>query len=291
MKFKFQITFLFFGSLLFQISFSQHYRDYYKNCYKADSLIYEKNYTLALEKYKSAFTSVDYVHYKYLRSAAKCAIRIKDFESAGRYLRQSIINTGFVDFFSAFKRVPSGRFKRTTYYKNIKDSIPHYLEQHKKNTNWEYSAIIDSLHYVDQRIIRGSKHAKGDYDIDTSMLPRNRYELDSTNFQTLLECIEKWGFPSEELVDANPIMILHHNMRLEKNEKYHPIAFKAVWEGDWDPRSFSWMYEQYCKWHKDSTFFGLGGDLSEENIKRVSENREKFYLRPLSHSNIKAVKP
>ncbi|MBN4082151.1 hypothetical protein JYT21_00445 [bacterium AH-315-B15] len=281
----------FFGLLFFQTSFSQDYGDYYKRCYEADSLIDLKQYALGLEKYKSAFSTVDYVHYRYLRSAAKCAIRTKDFQSAHHYLRQSIINTGYVDFFSVYKRVPSSKFKRTAYYKNLKDSLSVYLDEYHTRINWEYRSIIDSLHYVDQYIIRGSKRVKGDYDIDESTLPENRYVLDDNNFQTLLECIDKWGFPSEEKVGGNAIMLLTHNMRLAKNEEYHPIAFKAVWEGHYNPRYFSWMYEQYYNQNKDSTYFYLGSDLSNENRMRVIENRARFYLRPLSHAGIKRVNP
>ena len=285
--------------------------------------MYVKKYDLALEKYKAAFATVDYLHDRNLKSAAKCAMAVEDYESAAGYIRQSVINCGNNNFFSTYNRAPSWKFKRTKHYKSIKDSLEIYLAVYNSRINWEYCAILDSLYFVDQYVLRGTRHAKADYnlnvdslreiqniihqsvhhgkvytDINVDSLRKIWVNLDSSNFQTLLECIDKWGWPSEEIVKNEYfILVLHHNMRLKENEKYHEMAFSAVKEGKYNPLHLSWWYGQYYTWYKGegqqavpTLFTPTKEEVEEGDFERVNKNRAAFYLKPLSAFELKVLK-
>jgi len=263
--------------------------DYYHLCNEADRDIYHKDYEAALDKFEKAFELVDYVHAENYEKAGAYALQVKDYEKGYLYAKGAILNGSSSEF---WERREFKLFRKTQYYNNLIDSSNVWKEQHLASLNMEYNMLIDSLYYIDQRIIRKTRHVKGNYKIDKKKLPSDLYELDASNFQTLLAAIEKYGFPSEKIIGfegyQKALIIVHHNFRLKENEVYHPIVIEALRNGEYMPIDFAHMYEQYNRWSKDQTFFTVfDRNLSEENLKKINANRLKYGLKDLSAYKLK----
>jgi len=209
----------------------QTYLPYYHLCHDAAKAMYLENYELAQTKFEQAFELVDYVHTTSYEKASQCAIALGDFQQGYQWAQKALLNGSHNHFWKARK---FRAFRQSTYGQWLRDSIPYFQRQAVEKVDTVYLKQIDSLYFVDQYIIRGSIAAKGNYAIDKSALPENRFELDSTNLIALIQLIEAYGFPSEQLLGVDgyqkATMIIHHNFRLEHNEKYHPIVLKALFE-------------------------------------------------------------
>ena len=141
--------------------------------------------------------------------------------------------------------------------------------------------------FVDQYIIRKNRTYKKDYEIDESKLPENLFELDNSNWKLLYSNIHELGFPSEENVGKSAYfkarIILHHNLRLEENEKYHKEIFEFVKTGDYLPNDIMVWYEQFQMQVNGQTFFTTwDGDTTLENLKKIDANRRRFYLKGIN---------
>ena len=111
--------------------------------------------------------------------------------------------------------------------------------------------------------------------------------LDQEIFEKLLELIDQYGFPSEQLLGRdtyfNVATLLLHNFRMPQNQKYHAMALKAVKNGGYLPFDYAYMYEQYCEITDNGTYYmTFDQDLSEKNIIRIDNNRKAIGLPPLS---------
>ena len=283
-----KVLYLFIFTLLLTPIFAQDYAYYYESCNRADSLAYYVGDQAALDEIKKGFESVDYVHSENYMKAYSLAIRLKKFDEAFYFGRMIIINSGQKNRIHTKSR----DFKKSKQYQLLLDSTSHYLTLYNSRINHGYIQLIDSLLYVDQHIIRGSHNIKGNYQIDKATLPENKYELDSKNWGMLSHLIDSLGFPSEQNVGAeayyNAWIIIHHNLRLKENEAYHPKIFEFVGNGDYLPKHFSFWYEQYqTNVHDTSYFYTWDGNLSEENLKRIDQNRRRFWLKGLNSVEIK----
>jgi len=269
--------------------FGQSYLPYYELCNKADSLIYFNEIKLALNNLEEAFTKVHYVHAFQYEKASKCAIEIEDYEKGYLYAKKAILNGGKIKFWNKKELL---KFRKTEYYQKLQDSISYYDEIHYNSLNIQYKQIIDSLYYIDQNVIRKNRQVKGKYNIDNLILPNDIFDLDTLIFQKLIELIAEHGFPSEQNIGSEgyekSLIIIHHNFRKERYEKYHPIVKNAVFKGEYLPTDFEGMYEQYNIWYKNKTYFTTWDkDLSESNLKRINFNRLKYGLKDLSSIKIK----
>lgn len=262
--------------------YGQDYLPYYQLCNEADEQIYLKNYAAALQKFETAFENVPYVHNIKYQKASKCAILTKQYDKAYVYICQ-LRKQGDTNDFLNKKQFKA--FKKTTYYQQYQDDIVTYDAIRQASLNMEYIALLDSLMYVDQYIIRGNKSNKGNYQIDKKLIPENRFDLDASVFTTLLEAIDKYGFPSERMLDHksfhNARLILLHNLRLEENSEYQDWAFKALKTGHYLPNDYGMTYEQYYMNQGTTYYLTFDKDLSEENLKRLDINRAKIGLPPL----------
>lgn len=269
--------------------FGQRYIPYYHLCNEADKEIFDNNYQLALCKLEKAFEIADYVHAAQYEKASKCAILIGDFEKAFFFAKKSIVNSSDNHFWKVRK---FKNFRLSKYGRALIDSIGHYQQVAASKVNNTYLNFIDSLYYVDQNVIRGNKMVRGNYEIDKSRLPDDLFKLDSTNLNTLLQLIKVYGFPSERILGVNgyqkAAMIIHHNLRLEQNEKYHSVVITALFNGEYLPNDFELMYEQYSMWFKNTTFFTtFDRNLLPSNLSRINENRLRYGLKDLSAYKIK----
>ena len=103
--------------------------------------------------------------------------------------------------------------------------------------------------------------------------------------------IDSLGFPSEQNVGSeayyNAWIIIHHNLRLKENDDYHERIFEFIRMGEYLPDHFSFWYEQYQNNVNGIAFFYTWmSNLSDQDLKRINLNREKFYLKGLWAYNI-----
>lgn len=272
---------------LFTYAFGQDYKNYYLDCNLSDSLSYNQQNEQALIKLKEAFTKVDYVHSKNFVKAYHLAIKLKKYDEAFEFGKMIIINSGEKNKIIT----QSSEFKKTCYYKNLKDSIDEYTNKFNNRINHFYKSIIDSLYYIDQRIIRNNRSIKKKYKIISKSLPNDRFELDSVNWLILSKLIDSLGFPSEQNVGyetySKASIIIHHNLRLEKNSRYHNRIFEFIKNGDYLPENFFFWYEQYQMQIIGNTFFTTWDkNTSTENLKRIDINRRAFYLKGINSYKI-----
>lgn len=258
----------------------QDYSNYYISCNTADSLEYIGLSQQALDTFKVAFGSVDYVHSNKYSDAYQLAIKLEAFQDAFEFGKMIIINSGNKNLI----RTRSTSFKNSKYFDWLKDSTDIYLKKYNSRVNHEYIKVIDSLYYIDQKVIRKNKSVKGNYKIEKNILPENLFELDNVNWKHLHRLIDSLGFPSERNVGLkaynNAWIIIHHNLRLKENEEYHNEIFQSIENGEYLPEHFCFWYEQFQTWTNGrGFFFTWNGDTSEENLKRVNLNRRLFYLK------------
>ena len=269
--------------LLFRFfSVAQNYPSYYLLCNKADSLQFLGQKEAAFRTYNQAFQMVSFVHTKKLQKAYLLAIELRAYNAAFDLGRLIIRNSGQPDLI----KVKNRRFKRSSCYQSLKDSSAYYLEIYHNRINHDFVALIDSLIFIDQYIIRGNKTYKAAYQINLRSLPLKLFDLDSSNWQLLYSSIQKWGFPSEENIgyEANQKVwaILHHNLRLIENEKYHAEIFNFVESGAYLPEDLVVWYEQFQQQNYNQTYFTTwDGNLSTENLERIENNLRRFYLKGL----------
>lgn len=270
---------------------SQDYVFYYETCNYADSLRYVGKKEEALKKYKEAFATVDYVHSEKLYKASYVSAELNKLEEAYNFAKQAMIHSGNPKIYLKDYKA----FRKSKYYRQLKDSTESFLTIFNKRIDHKYISIIDSLDYIDQYIIRGNKskrYKKMKYQIDESQLPENRFDLDSSNWALLYQLIHERGFPSEQNIGSEKNLtawyVLHHNLRLKENEKYHQEIFGFIRKGETLPRENYFWYEQYQQIVHGTTFFTTwDGNLSPENIVRINENRKKFYLKSLNSFELK----
>lgn len=266
----------------------QYYDSYYKSCNTADSLAYFGKKTISIDTFKLAFESVNFVHAEKYGDAFDVAIDNGDFQSAFEFGKMSIINSGII----SFARPRSLKFKRSLYFKQLMDSVEFYLETYNKRVNHSYIKLIDSLFYIDQRIIRKIRSVRGNYTFDQSFLDKSNSEKDSLNWNCLHNLIDSLGFPSQKNVGykayRNAVTIIQHNLREKGFEKYHPAIFDAIKMGDYLPTDFAFWYEQYQTVVKGkSYFYSWNGDTSKAAFALINTNRRAFYLKPTSAYKIK----
>lgn len=264
--------------------FSQDYSTFYRCANSADSLSYHKNYQKALDTIEYGFKTVDYIPSPYLQKALFLAVKLKEDEKSYHYAKLSVINSGT-------KKFPSN-FLKTKAYSAIKDSLDFFIATHNKRINHEYIALIDSIFFVDQNIVRNNKTVKGNYDIEKSELPENRFELDKSNWELLHQLIQTHGFPSEQNVGLKTYRkvwaILVHSLRLNENVSQHEEIFSYIKSGEYLPSDIFLWYEQYNQNELKQTFFSTwDGNTSPENLARIDANQRKFFLKGIYSFELK----
>jgi hypothetical protein len=285
------------------ITFGQNtnnYIDYYNLTNKGDSLFYFKNVSLAYECYKKAFEMVDYIHISKLLRGAALAAKQNDFNSVYKFSKFAEIQGAETDYFiykEFYKWRVFKQYRKTLYYKVFMDSLKRFQTMYFENLNIDYKKQIDSLYYIDQRIIRQNKSVKGNYKIDKSSLPDNLFDLDSLVFANILALIDKYGFATEENIGPvsfrNLSIIYHHNIRLPENEKYINLAQKALKEGAFLPDNYAWMYDQSREFLKEKPYFYYDCDtinLNELTKKEINKRRYEWGIKPLEAFKIKVTK-
>jgi len=280
MKTIFLITFL----LLAINSVGQNYQNYYKLCNSSDSLAYLGLYKQALDTLETAFEAVDVVHSRNYIDAYHLAIKLKQYDKAVKYGKKAIIISGNKNI---IRTKSSKDFRKSIYYSSIIDSCDYFVQIFNDRVNHTFQDKIDSLYYIDQRIVRKNRSVRGNYNINKDELPINRFDLDSSNWSVFHRLVQEYGFPSEENVGyesyRKACILIIHNLRISGYEKYHDEYFNYITLGYYLPTNVVLWYEQYNMNVLGQTFFTTWDkNISEENIQRIDSNRRKFNLKGMN---------
>lgn len=268
--------------------FSQPYPHYYSVIHTALEAQYEGKHAFAITHFDSAFSLVPYVHIQTYEKAALSALAVKDHPKAYEWIKKAISQGANPQF---WKTDVSREFKKTAYSEFIQDSSRIWEEAAQRQINQPYLALIDSLYYLDQRIIRNNRRVKGDYEIDRTTLPENLFELDEAIWDTLLAAIDRWRFPSEQVLGSEGQkkvdIILLHNGRLEENTDDLPMLRAAVLAGHYPPDDFAGMYDQRLMFMGKEPFFYVLGKvdpktLSDSEKEEVDKRRAELGVKPRS---------
>ena len=114
-------------------------------------------------------------------------------------------------------------------YEQINIALLEENKIHQRNFNYLYKNAIDSMYNIDQKA-----RNTGIPDV---------YEVDSLNYNLLLNLIDKYGYPCEKTIGSasafNAFIMILHMDRDEGNKVFGPILNKALAEGDIWPRGYA----------------------------------------------------
>lgn len=257
-------------SLYMGIVQGQNYIPYYNLVNEGNKLLYHKKYQEAADQYEKAMKLVKYVHCDTYTAAAIAQSHLNQYKKATAYLEKSIVQGGWT-----YVQIKGARFQdefaATPAYQQLTSEDASLV---KVQINAIYVHQLDSLYHIDQEIIRkDGKHQE------------SAMYSDSLNFAALLKLIDKYGFPSEQIVGLAAAhqaeIIIHHNARLPQNEAYWPLWQDAVKKGELNPEVYAWMYDQYLAWFKKETPYFYHciapiDKLSKAELELVDQHRKEW---------------
>ena len=265
-----------------------NYIEYYNLINEGNKAYFEKNYKKSLANYQEGFEKVEYVHSINYAKAARSANKTKNYKLTSNYLYEAI-KRGYPS--KIIERKEFKTFRKKNEYKTLKFLLK---EKDSNQIKEQYKRKIDSLHFIDQNILRGNKTVKG-FELNLNL----KYS-DSLNFKCLLNLIEKNNFPSEKNLGFDGYrkskVIIHHNARLIKNAYYHQILREYVYSGEFIPEHYCWIIDQYQELKKEPLIYYHWDvaknikDLSENDKKRIDKRRNEIGMPSINRIEISTRK-
>lgn len=238
-KLKFSLLLMVILGVYNPVGSQSNYIEYYNLVNQANRSWHEKDYAKSLQNFQEAFEKVEYVHSINFAKAARTAAKIEDFKLTKRYILEAIKKgypNNFIDS-KIFKK-----FRKSDEYKALKTQMGKAQVERESSVNKEYKSEIDSLHFIDQHILRGRNNVTGFIED-----PNLQYS-DSANFSYLLKLIDLYGFPSERNIGfegySKSWVIIHHSARLPNNHYYHPSLLAYLKAGEYSPENYCWVIDQ-----------------------------------------------
>ena len=215
------------------------YIEYHNLMNRANECRYKKDFEKSLQLFQDGFKKVGYVHSINYAKAAMSAAKLKKYDLVQLYMSKAIA-AGYPTTFVNSKFFKG--FRKSKEYLHFKEKLENIETNFESKFNTVYKRKIDSLHYIDQKIIRGNNQVE-EFKID----PQLSYS-DASNFECLLDLIEKFGFPSEQTIGYQGYrkswIIIHHSARLIENHNYHSTLLDYVKSGAYLPENYCWVIDQ-----------------------------------------------
>lgn len=261
------------------------YIRYYNLCNEARHQLYLKHQAMALQYFDTALHAVDNPQLQPILNALFTAAALGLKEKTAYYLRMAVTHGRHPDVI----KLKQFRFLVSEAgYKPLADSLPIYAQQYKRRLNAVYSRSIDSLYYIDQ-LLRNTKVLPSIAGITMATIKAASSDPDQALFLCLQQWIRLYGFPSERKISeegqTRAALILHHNVRLPKNEAYLKTLYTALLQGEYNPEDYAWVYDQNRIMHNQLPWFYYGvadiAGLTAQQKQEINNRRRMHGIKPL----------
>lgn len=181
---------LFFLSIT-KISFGQDYIDYHKLINKAEIKIVESDFENSLNHYQKAFELIDKPFAKDLYNASLCSAKSNNDSITYLLVKQQVQKGIPLKF---FKSKYYKHFKKSNFWETLKRDEKTLIRLAKLNVNQDYLNKLKELEKLDQKI----RKRKYGYPMSDTIR-----KVDSLNMLKLVSLIDKFGYPSENVIGIN----------------------------------------------------------------------------------------
>ena len=216
---------------------------YYENINEGKKFAIQKDWSSALNSYRSAFASYEYPFARDCDNALELSVTAKDTVNL-EYFLQKALTTGIriIDIESSGL---TKNYLNSNFYSQIKEKEDSLLTIYSSKINWELRNEINQMFLQDQEIREEYYNAN----VFQKKSIRKKWEgLNSRQVARLIEITKQYGFPGEKLIglDRNemhpkirtnnysagmPIVILIHHFS-EPNSSYDDLLEKEVESGN-----------------------------------------------------------
>jgi len=251
----------------------QDYLNYFHKINNAKLLLENGEYIKANNEYERAFSIVKNYHSEYIEGYIKTCKKLrkrkkvkelKVFLSSNTISNNQLFTNQISRIHSLDQKVRTKKYvkARNFFYKSIKDT----------NTDNRTQKEINIINLIE-----------------------DWRKTDSTNIETILGFISKYGFPSERKVGLKSyhqaIVILLHFDKDENNERLAEILDKALKQGEILPKDYAWIIDRRLNLYGNEQLyysipFNLHG-LSKDKLKYYNTNRHKIGMPKLNKAKIK----
>lgn len=248
------------------------YPEYYRGFNEVNMLVNSGDTKKALSIFDDLYKKIPHVPSSHFFKMAKVFAENDLCTISAKYLKKS-----FQNGYEYAGKTNANKFITDCSFE-LEEIFEKESEFHELSFNYEYKSQIDSMFKADQKA-----RMESDYE--------SMKTIDSLNMITLLNQIEKMGYPNEKLIGHNSasrafILILH--MDRDKNNKiFKPILDKAYNKGFLHPRSYAWIVDRRRAWGDEELepyYYHMPSkkydNFSLEQINEINIRRDSIGLEP-----------
>ncbi len=170
------------------ICFGQDYIEYHKLINKAEIKIVESDFENSLNHYQKAFEMVDKPFAKDLYNASLCSEKLNNDSITYLLVKQQVQKGIPLKFFKSKYYM---HFKKSNFWETLKREEKTLIRLAKQNVNQDYLNKLKELEKLDQKI----RKRKYGYPMSDTIR-----KVDSINMLKLVSLIDKFGYPSENVI-------------------------------------------------------------------------------------------
>ncbi len=211
---------------------------YYPLISQAEMDIVNNQLEDAVAKYQQAFANADKVFAKDYHNALICAIKTANYSLAFNFAEKLILKGYTLEKFGI---APLDILTHQEKWNNLADKYDKLREKYLSNINQSVINQFIELREKDQYF----RKKEGSYTLYRDTINK----IDAKNVADLKKVIDKYGFPSEDLIGIydsahhQPYwLIIHHDIQ-NKGYDFLPILRKATKQGEFSPRYLTFMEE------------------------------------------------
>jgi len=248
------------------------YPEYYRNFNKISEYLNSGQIEIAIAKFDSLSAKIPHVPSSHLFKMSRICSENNLCDLSAKYLKKSIKNgKEYGKGIGQYKTIDQCS-------KEIESVLKMESEIHKQKFNFYYKAQIDSMFQADQK-------ARNESDYETLKV------VDSLNMLTLMNQIEKYGYPGEKSIGHesafNAFIMLLHMDRDKQNKIFKPILDEAYNSGQLWPRGYAWIVDRRRAWGDEELepyYYHMPSkkydNFNMEQINEVNRRRDSIGLEP-----------
>ncbi|MCW1735061.1 tetratricopeptide repeat protein [Anaerorudis cellulosivorans] len=250
-------------------------QDYDTYIHKADSCYWVKNYKMAEEYFKLAFTINQEKH---LYNAACTASLANDPDTAFRWLNLAV-DKGFTNM-EQIKRDPDlNNLHKDERWEALLEKVQKKLDILEANYDKSLQKELIQIFYDDQNIRHQFIEAEKQYGFKSSVadsLAQIMIKIDSINLQKIENILDKKGWVGKDLVGEQASMtiflVIQHS-DLETQKKYLPMMREAVKKGNANAANLALLEDRIAIWEGRKQIYG--------SQLYYDEKKGKYFVSPI----------